>query len=416
MSKELVYVGDIVPSKSIIGMLNGTEMFCIANPYFQVDNIKRPDLKQFLEQSSSSKYGTFLSKVEIHVKTMPTRPFTSRFAIAWANARGAKKQYYIKRLYELDTISTKEKLKFLIGPNGGPSETDKKLCALDYQLTFVMDILLLAKILDINLSTYADLTDNSQFFAKFCLEMMNSINKHLDKDSQLTKDDLKVKKSYIDSFINTPIFMSRDKKYFAIEQLGKPKTTITSIWKLFYEIYSNQDLASKFPKWKNIISANSAAMPTFRFVDYLNPKTNNHESRFDCRITIVQRLPDDNPNHNAKLPKFLFTQRCTGPNKFEPITPNNLPLLWGSTGDNPQLTGGVVQTGCIFLVPQLDFKYYATGNPTIDWRAEQLALKKESAAGSSGYDDAAAFMDDENDDNGGDQSAEQFNDNGEVPI
>lgn len=420
MSKEVVYAGDIVPSKSIIGTLDGSEMFCIATPYFQVDGIKKVDLKSFLEiqKKGDSKFGVMLNQVDLYVKTMQSRPFTNRFSIGWTKGRGIKKGYYFMKLYETDTIRDKFKHKLVVAPDGAADENDPKLCTFDYQMTMIMDILLLSKILSINLSTYKDLKDNSKFFDKFEVDVNASINKLLGKGQQLSKEEeFKVAKAYAESFVNTPTFMSRDKKYFAIAQLGKPKTVIETIWSKFYDIFSSTDLESKLNSWKQVIAANSNAIPAFRFIDIVNKTTQAHERRFDGRLTVIQQMSESDKGYNSRIPDFLLTQRCLGPKKFEYMTPNNLPTLWGSTNENPKLTTGASQSGCIFMIPQLEFKYYKSGNPTIEWRAEQLAIKKTSAgSGSAGYDDAAAFVDDEDEEQGGGEQAAQFNDADEIPI
>lgn len=417
MSKEVIYVGDIIPSKSIIGTLDGSEMFCVATPYFDVPGVRKPDPKKFLEQRSASKYGVMLAPAEIYVRSMPSRPFTSRFSIGWTKARGVKKSYFFMKLYEVNTIPDKFKHKLIITPEGQYTDDDAKLCIFDYQMAMIMDILFVSKIVGIDLSTYKDLKDNSKFFAKFCADILTALNKLLDKSSQIGKEDFKLPKSYIDSFVNTPTFMSRDKKYFPIEQLGKPKSEIKSLWSIFYDLYSSNDLESKFTTWKSVIKSNATAIPSFRFIDIINKQSQAHEKRFDARLSIIQKLDPDNKNFNANIKDFLITQRCLGPKKFEPITQHNFATLWGSTEENPALTKGVVQTGCVFLIPQLEFKYYNSGNPTLEWRVEQLAVKKTSGGGgANGYDDAAAFVDDDDNDNGGGDAAAQFNDDAEIPI
>lgn len=420
MSKEVIYTGDFVPAKSIIGLLDGSEMFCIANPYFFVEGVRKPDLKQYLEPCSTSKFGVMLKTADIYVRLTPTRPFTNRFSIGWTKGKGIKKDYFFMKLYEINSIPEKFKHKLIITPKSTFTEDDAKLCTFDYQNTVVMDVLLIAKILNIDLSTYKDLKDNTKFFAKFCVDINAAVNKLLGKGNKLQPDEeVKVDKFYIDTFTNPPTFLSKDKKLIPIRELGKPKSIIKTLWDSFYDVYSSMDLESKLATFKAIIKANSFALPTFRFIDVVNKSSSVHERRFDSRLSIIQKLDQDNKNYNANIKDFLITQRCLGPKKFEQITQHNFATLWGSTEEQPDLTKGCTQTGCIFIIPQLEFKYYTQGNPTVEWRVEQLACKRAMNGGNAGgaFDDAAAFVDDEDEaPAAGGGEATQFNEGDEIPI
>lgn len=428
MSKEIIYCGDIINATNIIDLLDGSSMFLVASPYFKISGVKPIELKSFLEPCYDSKYGVILSAAPLYIKTMSTRPFTSKFTIGWTKGRNIKKEYYVMKPYETDNICDNVRVKLITTPRGEYTEDDAKLCTLDYQLSMVMDILFIAKILDINLATYADLKDNSKFFARFIADMIKSINRLLPEDQHISADDLKLKKSYADSFVTPPTYMSRDKKYFPIEQLGKPKSNIESIWNLFYEAYSGCDLAHNFPKWKSIISENATAMPAFRFIDLVNKSTNAHEKRFDGRITLIMKLTEADKGYNPKIKDFLITQQCNAQTKkFDVLTPQTLPQVWGSSAADPKLTKGCGQIGCIFLVPQLEFKYFKQGRPTIEWRVEQLAIKKMSPSMSGGNNDAMGFITGDDDGEGGDGDGEggdgeqtmanQYNDGAsELPI
>lgn len=415
MPREVVYSSDIQNAQSILDILNGSAMFHIANPWFKVDGVKPVDLNSFLKPVSESKYGVILSSAQIYVKVMPTRPFTSQFTIAWTKARGVKKDYYVMKPYEIDTVGNNVRQKIIISPRGEFTEDDAKLVQFDNQMAMMMDIIFIAKILDINLSTYSDLRDNTKFFGKFIADITNAFNKVLDSDSQLAKDDIKLKKAYVDSFINPPTYMSKDKKHIPVEQLGKPKTQIESIWKLFYDIYSNCDLESKFPKWKGIISENSTAMPSIRFVDVVNKTTSAHEKRFDTRITLMLKLNEGDQGFNPKIKDFMLTQRLNQQKKFEYLTTQNIHSLWGGTLEDPKASKGCTQTGCIFLIPQLNFQFFKTGRPTIEWRVEQIAVNKAVSALTGGYDDAMAFMDDQVVDECV-SNENQFNETNEIPF
>lgn len=395
MSKEVIYAGDIVNAKSIVGLLDGTEMFCIPSPYYTVEGIKRPDLSTYLTIQSKSKFGAYMSMIYVHARLVPTRPFTSRFVIPWSKARGEKKSYYILKLYDTNTINQKFKHKLIITPNPIEKEDDK-LAILDYQLCMLMDVLLLSKILNINIGSknYQKQYDNTKFFTQFVKDMTTAINKLIsDPESKVTVEQLMPTQEYIDTFNDPPIFMTRDKNVFPIAQLGKPKSKISSVWDKFYDLYSNTDLSYKLEAWKSIISAFTCAKPTIRYKDIIKKGTNEHIKRFDSKITFCQQLSENDPGYNPKIKSTIVTQRCIAKKTYESITPSNFPTIWGSSASDPNETKSTRQSGCIFLVPALEFKFYKQTNPTIEWRAEQVVLNQDVGKNIATYDDADAFID-----------------------
>lgn len=420
MSKEIVYTGDIIVAQSIIGLLDGSEMFCIQNPYFNVPGIQKIELASFLTVASTTKYGTILKTPHIYVKLVASRPFTNRFSIGWTARRGQKKDYYIHRLYEVEAISTKYNHKLIFSPSGEMDENDKKLCVMDTQFTMAMDVLLIAKILNIDLSTYKDLKDNTKFFAKFCFDINKALNDLLGSSKLSPEDEIKISKDYINGFTTPLLYMSKDKRYFAIKDAGKPKSRIDTIWNKFYETISSNGIDSMLSKWKCVINDNSSAVPSIRLVDYLKPNATERTKLFDGRIAVYQKLDSSNKNFNPKIKDFLYAQRCLGPKKFEYITEHNFATIWGATEDDPGMTKGCVQSGCIFMCPQLDFKYYKAGTPGTQWRVEQFATKIALGGGNGGADneDVGAFMssDDGGFNNGGDGGKGSDNETLATPV
>lgn len=415
MPKEVIYAADIQPFKSIIGALNGSEQFCIATPDIKVDGIPSVDPKRYLEITAPSQNGAMVIAPEIWVRPLPNRPFTKSFVIAWTSGRGVKKSYYIMKLFNSGTITDKGKHKLIILPSnegGSPGSDDSALMMFDSQVTMIMNILFIAKLLRINLGTYRDLTDNKKFFAKFQSDVISVVSKLA--DTQLGPEDFKISADYVNTFTTPGIYRVMDKKTVLIKEIGKPKSQIKSIWDSFYEIYSNLDLENKLPGWTQVIKANSGALPSFRWLDTLNKKSNTRSKNFDTRIEIQLKLLEGDKGYNPRIKDMFVTKFTNNPKKSaELLTATQVPTLWGSDVSDPNRTKGARQLGCIFLNPQIEYKFYSSGNPTVGWRADQLAIREDNSGSKADYDDAMAFFSDTPEDDGD----KQFNDvDGESPI
>lgn len=399
MPAEVIYAADIQPFKSIVEALNGTGQFCIAIPDYKVDGIPAVDPKRYLEIIAPSQNGAMVQAPEIWVRPLPTRPFTRQYAIAWTTQRGVKKNYFIMKLFNTTQIADKNRHRFIIlpsNPEGASAPDDANLLVFDSQLAMIMNVLFIAKILKINLGTYRDLTDNTKFFAKFAAECLAAISKLA--DTQLGPEDFKIPKDYLASFTIPPIYRSMNKQVAMVKEIGKPKSQIKTLWDCFYDIYTNLDLESRLPQWSQVIKPNSGAMPSFRWLDTLNKKTNARSKNFDSRIEIQLKLAEGDKGYNPRIKDYFVTKFANGAKKApELMTPHNLPMLWGSDNTDPNRTKGAAHTGCIFLTLQLEYKFYSSGNPTTGWRADQLALQPISGGGGNTYDDAMAFFDDDGD-------------------
>ena len=400
MSKEIIYAGDIEHSKSIIGLLDGSEMFCIENPYFKVDGMRAIDKKSFLAiKQSSSTYGVMLNPVYLMVKTMRNKPFNSRFAIGYISSKGVRKNYYVMKPYETNKLTESVRQKLIVVPSGEPGKEDYNLALLDYQLCMVMEVLLLSVIMDVDLSTYAGLHDNKAFYQRFCREITEKMGKNVDLEGQV----LEVDDKYINSFLKIPYYASKEKKHIPITELGKIKSTLTQLFTNYYEIYINTDYHAHVGKWRDVVSANSVSVPSIRVIDYCKKGLTNHEPRFDGRLTFCIQLSPNDKGFNPNFKDFLVTQKALGGGKYQPLTPTTLASLWGGSLSDPNASKGATQSGCLFIVPQLSFKFYNQGNPTVDWRVEKVAVKRIATQLGVNYNDGDEFVgDDEVEENSND--------------
>ena len=150
--KEVIYAGDITPAKSLIGLLDGTEMFCVENPWFVVPGMRPIDKKTYMElKPSKASFGVMLSPVYLLVRTMDRKPFNSKFVIGYTNARGERKNYFVMKEYDISKIRENVRHKLIVSPGADKQISDENLIKLDQQLCMVMDVLLIAKIMDMDM-------------------------------------------------------------------------------------------------------------------------------------------------------------------------------------------------------------------------------------------------------------------------
>lgn len=397
MSKEIVYAGDIENAKSIIGLLDGSEMFCVENPYFKVGGMRAIDKKTFLAiKQPTSTYGTMLNPVYLMVKTMRNKPFNSRFAIGYISSKGVGKNYYVMRPYETNKLTESVRQKLIVVPSGEPSKEDTNLAVLDYQLCMVMEVLLISVIMNVDLSKYAGVHDNNVFYKRFCMEVTNKMKSNVDLNDQV----LEVDDRYINSFNKPPYYASREKKHVPISELGKIKSTINSLFAKFYDLYLDADYHIHVGKWRDVVTANAVSVPSIRLIDYCKRGSTEHSARFDGRLTFCIQLSQTDKGFNPNFKDFLVTQRALGGGKYQPLTPTTLASLWGGSLSDPNTSKGATQSGCLFIVPQLSFKFYNQGNPTVDWRVEKVAVKRNAMQLGVNYNDGDEFAgDDEQDEN-----------------
>ena len=169
MSKQFIYASDIVLPKSVIGLLDGSEQFCFENPYFSVPGITKPDKKSYIEvKSVSSKFGVMLNSIYIFYKGA-NNVFTKQYAIGYTETSKIgstvvkkPKEYYVVKPFDTNDLGRTNRYKLIIMPSKNEiCPEDDILAKLDYQFSMVMDVLCIAKILDINLSKYAKMNNIS---------------------------------------------------------------------------------------------------------------------------------------------------------------------------------------------------------------------------------------------------------------
>lgn len=415
--KEVIYAGELIPAKSLIGLLDGTEMFCVENPWFSVPGMRPIDKKTYMElKPSKANFGVMLSPVYLLVRTMDRKPFNSKFVIGYTNARGERKNYFVMKEYDISKIRENVRHKLIVSPGTEKQLADENLIKLDQQLCMVMDVLLIAKIMDMDMKAYAGMHDNKQFFHKFVDDVNDKMRKTTSSSDQLTVAD----DTYINMFDNPPYYYMdpRSKELKPMFELGgRPKSSVVRLMTSFSDACATSGYEEFIDQQKrSLLVQNAFAIPSIRMLDFV--KNQEHKVRYDSRLTFCIKLGEKDKGYNPNFKDFLVTQKALGGGKYQPVTPEILSTFWGGSLSDPtdKSSSGATQSGCLFLVPQLSFKFYKQGNPTVDWRVEKIAVKRINSQLGVNYTDGDEFAGDDEEDAGDGSGGDNQFDNGEGPT
>ena len=396
MTKQFIYASDIVKATSVIGLLDGSEQFCFENPYFNVAGITKPDKKTFLDPSgANSKFGVILRQINIYYKGT-NNVFTNRYAIGYTETirNGGQvnkkpKEYVIMKPFDVTDLGDRNRHKLLVSPNE-ISKEDTNLLIMDYQFTMVMDVLCIAKILNIDLSRYAR-QDNNNFYKAFIGDI-NEIIKEKGAKKTIEYDDILVA-----SFDNPPVFSKSSRNdvipIYDLENNLEP--AFNTLFSSFYEAVSQ--IKSKLKGWEKVLQrANCYALPTIKYTCY-EKKTGDeeiteHGKRFDCRLTFIIQLSTGDKAFNPKFPDSLVTRQQISRTKIEKLTKTTLPKLWGGSVSDDDTNTRAIQKGCLYIIPRPLYSYFEKGSPTIEWRVEKIATQRIQTDAINDYDEGTEFL------------------------
>jgi len=398
MSKLTIYAGNMNCFKNLVQCFDGSADFVIENPWFALPGVKPADPKTYLNGIPDKKGGLFLNAPRIIAKTT-NKTFTSNYVIGWttdvSNTK-IRKEYRIMAPYGSEELKRKQKL--MVSPNNKEDdEADRRLKLLNWQFTIAQDVMLIATLLEINLSKYSG-TDTKVFLQRFITDVNTELKRRgsktfMDYDEELAK-----------SFTQPPI-LSVDKKknpIFIYDVEAYRDASLEPLMSVFYDIVSelggNQNwcITGAERIWAR---PSCFAIPSIRDKVYIRKDTGEVKTGLDSRLTFISRVDPSDKEFNPKFPEGLCTKQQVNKTRKEVLTKATLPHLWGAEKFEKDAPKGqnAVYVGCIFFQPQLSFSYHEKGGPTIDWRVDTLALKRIIIARNDNVDDACEFFDDGDD-------------------
>ena len=275
---------------------------------------------------------------------------------------------------------------------------DLNLILFNWQISMAMDVLLICKILNLNLTKYKGF-DTAKFYHTF-IEDVNKILKEK-KATSLIKPDEELAKSFSQPPVCSKSKRNDDIFVYNLEEADTP--AFIPLMQAFYESITSVKGKLSFPfkgielVWKR---PNCFTMPSIRLRAYTNPndEEGNVIQTIDSRLTFITSVDKTDKEFNPKFPEGLITtKQCTKTKKVK-ITKADLPELWGATEfvPNPERHESAKFSGCIFLAPSLSYSFHEKGSPSVDWRVDTYALNRVVQSKSEEVEDAGDFLEDEN--------------------
>ena len=379
---------EIELASSIIGILDGSESFTILNKFFN-DNCKLYDASKddIGQLSLSGSEGFRLKSPRIAIKNTKSKTFGCWPVIAWRHVDdNYDKQYFImnpgderfKDLYKSCHF------KLIVNPNNKETpflEEDEKLIGFEYQVLMATECLILAYGFEIDLKKYDKMYNNKEFLTAFKIDILNKIKA---KTSVGDSFDVELNDKFIESFNNPPLYKTlKNKSIITVSEddLKTTKPLFTSLYQSIQKKVIDGDFEYDFPKnmVKVFESVNSVTIPSFRKIVLQDKKDKNlYTVRFDSRLDFSIKINPGEPGYNDKVKEFSLTKQQISASQYKTLDKTGLFTLWGGSKDTPKhpIFRGGSHTGCIFIVPVIELKYYSTGYPTLNWRVDKVALKK----------------------------------------
>lgn len=405
---KVYYLGEFQPASSILGMFNGTESFIIANPWFP--EISGYDKEQDISKPTKIKSanGQRLNSPRVYMRNIETKALIKNYVLAWDNHKYVKgsprKRYFIahpatESFQNGQWLNIQTKLK--ITTSAEPDASDLALVMLNYQLTIGMQILLIARTLDIDLSKYGadEEVNNTKFFERFKSDIVNVINKATGKEPAIS-----FSKEMINSFTNPPVWgRPEDSSIDVPVVLSEDKTTIEEAfqtpWLAVRSVINSSMTKLKDvvkPVLRDVFKTNDWHIaPEIRFFYAKSKKHSDDDTYrkfFNSKIkTVAKPAIDDEKKRPYCMLKTLKKERV--------MTIDDLMSLWGGTSKtNLPMTPGTAWEGVIFIKPNIDFQYYRQGAPSVVMLANRFTIKKAETLSASDYDDGMDFTEDDGDD------------------
>ena len=185
MSIVLVNSKTITPASQIIDLLNGKHIFCVENPYFRINGITKPKLNEFLTYKQIDN-GTQIVAPKIYYKHVDL--YTTNFKL---NLFEHPKLCRLFGPYSKtgESLKPKSNNKFMLS-FGKYDETDSEIHSillLHQQLAFALEFLLIAKLLDIEITN----EDTDEIFVKKVIKLIkvDESDENVEKLLKILKDN-----------------------------------------------------------------------------------------------------------------------------------------------------------------------------------------------------------------------------------
>lgn len=355
MSTYLVYPVEIAKESSLINYINGKGPFWVENPFFAKNVNKSVDAKKWLDEyvtkgsSNKDRQKFIISSPKIYIKNTKTGEYTDKFFIRWTP--GGKKEYNIWKPYSAN-VSAIGTIKIPISPVS-KDNVDGNLMLIQHQLSMVLEVLIVSKMFDLDLSEYDGMTNDD-----FYMTLMGEINEKIQPLIK-SKDHstIEINEEMISDFNSPPTWSFNsfdDMRVPSDEEMNiRYYTLLQTICKYIRDRRTSAKISSH--DIYNKIMGNGNGLKQF----YVFPTYSATISRDQKTDVVKKAFEIAKCEFRCQTEKSKYaTELKTSHTSSTYLTKENIPMIWG--GDK----GKMRFEGCIYVSLSFDTRMYPTGKGT----------------------------------------------------
>jgi hypothetical protein len=266
------------------------------------------------------------------------------------------------------TDEKKKSINQVLGVTFSDKDITERIMRLDQRLTMVADVMLTAKLLELNLAPLETCKNNNEFFAGLNQMITNAIKAWSTKSKKKFTKTIAYEPEYINFWNVFPVWYSKELKSYCytkeafeahVDEIDDAPD-VFAIKGVFAQLMSKMTMAG-------FTTANSNLKPMNTV------KISKKKETDEIKIYNATQLRFKIKTPNSKIPDSLLTQKIikkAGKLVYEPITSTSFLQLWG--GESAK---GASYDGFIISNIDFDVSIYPQGASYIKWNARQCKMK-----------------------------------------
>jgi hypothetical protein len=398
----ILYAGTMKLNRSILSWFNGSEYFCIDNPWFPLPGgVQAQNEKSWMvfetKEKNASKY--VIKNPVIYARTSTDSSFTKAFEIGYCKDAKTPKEYRVFGLYEPENISQDiRRVKVNISPNTREFSldvADEKIITLNYQIHVIIDILMACTLFGLNIKKMITDYNKVAFKKKLNEEFQPEDNKHfiicfietivdmiMKKDETVKTKDLVIPLYILnnwDSFNNNSLLFGVDSNKNIRPTDDEEQNIRHTLFGFIKFVASSGKLKGKiFDKNKQfndiIALSHHYSIPSCYIGVYEN-KDGDVKQAFKGKFSI-SISPNESVGDSWKYTQTV--KRVDGKVTCVPITRQGALDFTGVSNNGSINVRSIVRVGCLYIKPSIFIGLYGLGNVKPDYAIRRIATKVQT--------------------------------------
>jgi len=394
----IVYLDEISMDFTVADVLKGTGSIYVANPFSTAPKGVKPfDEKSYFKMNKQVKgaiSGVYYNAPDIYIKKIGTDNYIQCPKLCLTANKATKSIFSFKKPYG-EEITAKSNMNIGVNFNGAP--WTEKIEKIDFRLNIILDVLLSAKLVGIDLKPMLLAKNNDEFFTMF--------NEQLKANSTIAQKFknkiIAYQKSYYDCWDDIPVYVKSDDGYKPVSRLAYENDH-----EQVEEDLDSFVISGVFTKLIEKISmlgfakANSNFIPMNRRVIY---KKNDEDRTFDnTNLKFKIKIAKSNVPDKYISKKLVKKDKK---NTFAAFTESNMHEIWGGKSSS-----SATYEGFIICELKYEINVYKVGSTYLRWIVDYYNGKSSDKNSSSAInEDELPEIADSDDDS--DESPEKISSN-----